>query len=133
MITDEGVVKVMDFGIAHEAKQTVSRLTNAEAFGTMAYMPPEQELGQASRESDVFAFAVLAYETLLGTMPFPGPNYLEQKKGKIFKRPSQADPSIPAALDAVFEKALEPEPQGRHKSAGEFAAALSACCAPSRI
>jgi tetratricopeptide (TPR) repeat protein/tRNA A-37 threonylcarbamoyl transferase component Bud32 len=126
MITDEGVVKVMDFGIAHEAKQTVSRLTNAEAFGTMAYMPPEQELGQASRESDVFAFAVLAYETLVGTIPFPGPNFLEQKKGKMFKRPSQADPTLPAALDAVFEKALEPEPQNRYKSAGQFATAVGA-------
>jgi tetratricopeptide (TPR) repeat protein/tRNA A-37 threonylcarbamoyl transferase component Bud32 len=127
MITEEGVVKVMDFGIAHEAKQTVSRLTSAEAFGTMAYMPPEQELGQASRESDVFAFAVLAYETLLGQLPFPGPNFLAQKKGKIFARPSQADPTLPAALDAVFEKALEPEPKDRHHSAGELAHALSSC------
>jgi tetratricopeptide (TPR) repeat protein/tRNA A-37 threonylcarbamoyl transferase component Bud32 len=125
MITEEGIVKVMDFGIAHEAKQTVSRMTNAEAFGTMAYMPPEQELGQASRESDVFAFAVLAYETLLGTMPFPGPNFLEQKKAKKFQRPSQADPTLPASLDAVFEKALEPEPKNRYRSAGDFAEGLS--------
>jgi tetratricopeptide (TPR) repeat protein/tRNA A-37 threonylcarbamoyl transferase component Bud32 len=125
MITDDGVVKVMDFGIAHEAKQTVSRLTNAEAFGTMAYMPPEQELGQASRESDVFAFAVLAYETLLGTLPFPGPNFLEQKKRKLFKRPSQVDPTLPPPLDAVFEKALEPAPGDRYQSAGAFASAVA--------
>jgi tetratricopeptide (TPR) repeat protein/tRNA A-37 threonylcarbamoyl transferase component Bud32 len=125
MITEEGVVKVMDFGIAHEAKQTVSRLTSAEAYGTMAYMPPEQELGQTSKETDVFAFAVLAYETLLGTLPFPGPNFLDQKKEKFFQRPSQADPTLPAALDSVFEKALDPEPKNRHRSASEFAKAVA--------
>jgi serine/threonine-protein kinase len=125
MITADGAAKVMDFGIAHEAKLTVSKMTQAEAWGTMAYMPPEQEMGQASREADVFAFGVLAYEALVGALPFPGPNFLAQKQRRAFVPPS----SVPAAglrheLDPVFQKVLDPEPEGRYHSAGDFAAAV---------
>jgi tRNA A-37 threonylcarbamoyl transferase component Bud32 len=127
MITSDGVAKVMDFGIAHEAKLTVSKMTQAEAWGTMAYMPPEQEMGQTSREADVFAFGVLAYEALVGALPFPGPNFLAQKQRRAFVPPS----SVPAAglrpeLDPVFRKVLDPEPGNRYHSAGDFAADLAA-------
>jgi serine/threonine-protein kinase len=126
MVTEEDVVKVMDFGIAHEAKQTLARLTNAEASGTLAYMPPEQELGQVSTASDVFAFAVLAYETLVGKLPYPGPNFIAQKNARIFERPNHADPALPKALDAAFERALDPDPGKRPHTAREFLQSLEA-------
>jgi tetratricopeptide (TPR) repeat protein len=126
MVTNEDVVKVMDFGIAHEAKLALSRLTNAEAFGTMAYMPPEQEMGRSAKESDVFAFAVLSYEVLVGRLPFPGPNYSAQKQAKAYQKPSEADRSLPAEIDPAFELALDPDPLKRPSSAGEFAAAVEA-------
>ena len=49
MITPEGVAKVMDFGIAHQARVTVAKFTRTEAWGTPPYMAPEQELGVVSR------------------------------------------------------------------------------------
>ncbi|MCX5788840.1 MAG: serine/threonine-protein kinase, partial [Elusimicrobia bacterium] len=124
MVDHLGRAKVMDFGIAHEAKVTVSRLTSTEAYGTMAYMPPEQELGQAVRESDVYAFAAVTYETLTGGLPFPGPNFHLQKMEMAFQRPSTA--SMPAALDRVFERAFHPEPKQRYPTTGEFVKMLQA-------
>jgi serine/threonine protein kinase len=119
----------MDFGIAHEARHAVSKLTNAEATGTLAYMPPEQEMGQVSSESDLFALAVVAYEALVGRLPFPGPNFLAQKQAKSFTAPSRTLPPLPAALDAVFDKAFDPDPELRHATALEFARALAAALA----
>ncbi|TBR22640.1 serine/threonine protein kinase [bacterium] len=122
MLDRGGRPKVMDFGIAHQAKLTVSRLTRTQAVGTLAYMPPEQEMGEAVRESDVFAFAALAYEALTGELPFPGPNFYQQKVTCFFRRPSAL--GLAEAADPVFERAFEPEPKGRFATAGEFVARL---------
>lgn len=124
MIDKSGRPKVMDFGIAHQAKITISQMTMAAAFGTLAYMPPEQELGQAVRESDIYAFAAVTYEALTGGLAFPGPNFSLQKMSMTFRRPSQAAPALPPRLDAVFERAFQPEPKKRHPTTGEFVRAL---------
>jgi serine/threonine-protein kinase len=125
MIDKTGRPKVMDFGIAHQAKLTVSQMTVAEAFGSLAYMPPEQELGKAVRESDIYAFAAVTYELLTGGLPFPGPNFHLQKSSLSFLRPSQADATLPRALDPVFERAFQPEPKARFPTTSEFVAVLS--------
>ena len=49
MIGEGDTVKIMDFGLAHQAKRTVAKLTQAVAWGTPPYMSPEQELGKVSR------------------------------------------------------------------------------------
>jgi serine/threonine-protein kinase len=118
MMDRQGRVKVMDFGIAHQAKLTVSQYTMADAFGTYAYMPPEQSLGQAVRESDVYAFAAMSYEALTGDLPFPGPDYRAQKESMVFRKPSEA--GISASLDAVFDRAFQPDPKKRFPTASEF-------------
>ena len=120
MIGADGEAKVMDFGIAHQAKLTISQMTIAEAYGTLAYMPPEQELGQAVRESDVYAFAALTYESLTGVLPFPGPNFHLQKSAMSFTRPSGHFPPLTPKLDPVFERAFQVEPKKRQPTTGEF-------------
>jgi predicted Ser/Thr protein kinase len=132
MIDKNGRAKVMDFGIAHQAQLTISRLTMAEAYGTLAYMPPEQELGKAVRESDIYAFAAVTYEALTGGLPFPGPNFHLQKASMSFLRPSEADPTLPRGVDAVFERALQPEPKSRYPTTGEFLLALDGALARKR-
>jgi tRNA A-37 threonylcarbamoyl transferase component Bud32 len=127
MIDRNGRAKVMDFGIAHQAKITISQLTVAEAFGTLAYMPPEQELGKAVRESDVYAFAAVTYETLTGGLPFPGPNFHLQKIEMAFQRPSAS--ALPAGFEAVFECALQAEPKKRYRTSGEFVRTLQGALA----
>lgn len=125
MIGEDGTVKIMDFGLAHRAKLSVARLSRAQAQGTPAYMAPEQELGSVCRESDIYALGVCLYEMATGTLPFPGPNFLAQKQELVYVRPSRAA-RLPAAFDAVIDRALQPEPSRRFHSAGELSAALAA-------
>ncbi|MBI4345598.1 MAG: serine/threonine protein kinase [Elusimicrobia bacterium] len=124
MVTGEGAVKVMDFGIAHRAKVTVAKLTQQEAWGTPPYMAPEQELGHVSRESDLFALGAMFYEMLIGKLPFEGPNFLAQKQSMDYVKPCKARGDLPPAIDAIIGKALAPDPALRFHSAAEFYAAL---------
>ena len=124
MVSPQGAAKVMDFGLAHQAAVTVAKLTRADKAGTPPYMAPEQELGEVSRESDLFALAVLFYEAVTGRLPFPGPNFLAQKREMFFTPPSAAAPDLPQGLDGVFARALQADPKLRFHSASEFAQAL---------
>lgn len=123
MVSPGGALKVMDFGLAHQASQTVARLTKAESWGTPPYMAPEQEVGEVSRASDVFSLGVCAYEMLAGKLPFNGPDFLTEKRAGRPPPPSRW--GAPPAFDAVLALALAPEPGRRYRSAGELAAALS--------
>ncbi|MBI2071356.1 MAG: protein kinase [Elusimicrobia bacterium] len=120
MVTEDNQAKVMDFGIAHQAKLTVSKLTSAGMWGTPAYMPPEQEMGLASKESDLYALAVMTYEMLTGEIPFAGPNFLHQKQRCMYKPASELVPELPKALDQFFQRALNPEPQERFHGGAEL-------------
>ncbi len=126
MVTNEGLPKVMDFGIAHRAKQTASKATRADAWGTRVYMAPEQEMGSVSRESDLFALGVMTFELLTGGIPFPGPNYLEQKKAMAYHSASRYVPGLPAGIDAVLARALAPSPEKRFHSGAELVGSLEA-------
>jgi len=126
MVTGQGIAKVMDFGLAHQAKMTVAKLTRADPGGTPAYMAPEQELGSVSRESDLYSLGACVYEMAVGKPPFVGPNFLAQKRELRYAAPSRAA-GLPAAFDSAIARALAPDPSGRFHSATElFAAARSA-------
>ena len=122
MITRERGLKVADFALAHQAAMTASRVSGAAAWNT-AYLAPEQELGESCRESDFYALAVCLYEAATGALPFPGPDFLAQKRGMAFVPPSKAA-GLPPSFDAFMAKALQPEPKNRFHSGAEMAAAL---------
>ncbi|MCX5789296.1 MAG: protein kinase [Elusimicrobia bacterium] len=126
MLTPQGKALVMDFGLAHRVSETVARLTGLQSSGTPPYMAPEQELGAASRESDLYSLAVMLYEALTGSQPFPGPNYLAQKREMVFRLPTQAAPELPRGLDDFMRRALAVEPSARFHSASEFLRELGA-------
>ena len=120
-------VKVMDFGIARMAKDAATRysMTNT-VVGTPPYMAPEQEQGVVRKESDVYALAVLSYEMLTGKLPFIGigAGMLLNKINMSFVPASRAAAGLPEAVDAVFAKGFQAQPEARYRTPDEFVAAL---------
>lgn len=139
MLDGAGRVKVMDFGIARAAKDAMTRFSMTNTIvGTPPYMAPEQEQGQVRKESDVYALAVCAYELLCGRVPFAGSGagMLMNKINMSYVAPSQAAQGLSPALDEVFARAFQADPERRYRSPGEFAAALEAAVsapAPSAV
>ncbi|HAH05810.1 MAG TPA: hypothetical protein DCM05_04660 [Elusimicrobia bacterium] len=127
MITRESLVKVMDFGVARQAKDVLNRLsmTNTVA-GTPPYMAPESETGVVRVESDLYSLAVLLYEMLTGVRPFEGTGagMLMTKMSMRFDPPSRKSEGLPPGLDAFFQSALHVEPEKRYPNAAAFLAAF---------
>ncbi|OGS47846.1 MAG: hypothetical protein A3J79_14570 [Elusimicrobia bacterium RIFOXYB2_FULL_62_6] len=124
MMTRENEVKVMDFGLARHAQESLARASNKEVVGSPAYMAPEQEMGVSSRESDIYSLGVCLYEALTGDMPFKGPDFHYQKTLKLYHPLSATLSGLPAGLEPLIAKALDPEPDNRYKTAEEFRKAL---------
>ncbi|MEZ4392039.1 MAG: protein kinase [Polyangiales bacterium] len=134
-LTDDGAVKLLDFGVAKTTNASIARgssnLTVAgQVFGTPAYMSPEQAKGLAvDHRADLYALAAVLYECLSGSPLFPDATPVETMAQHIHAEPmplSQRAPrgSVPAALDAVIMGSLSKEPAHRAQSAREFADAL---------
>lgn len=130
MLTDEGVVKVMDFGIA---RILGSEHLTSDGFmmGTPAYMAPEQVLGQeVDARSDVYAMGVVLYRLLTGRLPFQAdtPIAIAQKQLNHPPTPlSVACPDLPSWCDTVLARALAKSPADRFQTAQDFKAALLSC------
>lgn len=130
MVTKDGRIMVMDYGIAKSNVNHSQITKTGMSVGTPAYMAPEQEMGKVCRQSDVFALAASLYEMLSGKLPF-GMNDLFRKLQKEpgrFVALSSLVPGLPPAVDAVFEKGLAAEPGDRQKTCTEFVKALAAVC-----
>jgi tetratricopeptide (TPR) repeat protein len=115
LVDKAGRARVMDFGIAHQAR-TVSKETTTAPYGTPGYMAPEQAMGRVSPSSDLYALGVTAYELLTARLPF-GPK-ADDKVNRIFLPPSRF--GLSSGADAFFDRALEPDPAHRFASAAEF-------------
>lgn len=127
MITREGVVKVMDFGIARQAKDSMSIMGSTDTVsGTPQYMSPEQEAGTVRSESDVFSLGVCLYEMVTGVLPFQGMggNMSNVKSKRIYTPATSIVAGLPPGTDQVFDWALDPDPDRRCKTPLKFAQAL---------
>ena len=133
MLSNEGFVKVMDFGIARLAKDAASRfsMTNTVA-GTPPYMAPEQEQGVVRKEADVYSLAICVYQMLCGKAPFvgTGAGMLMNKVNMSYVPISNSARGLPAGIDEVFARAFQADPDRRYHTARELVAALETLALP---
>ncbi len=109
VMLEDATVKVMDFGIARRTRNPDARTMTSQLAGTPGYMAPEQQRGEVSRATDVYALAVCAYWMTHGELPPP--------------MIGSEDPS-----SAVLARALDADPRKRPASAGEFLEVLRTAC-----
>lgn len=123
MVTFEGHVKVIDFGIAHASGRR-ARTQTGVVKGTPSYMAPEQMAGAPpTPATDVYAVGVMLHECLTGERLFTSGNELARFSTPT--PPSATNGDVSAELDAVCLKALAVEPERRYQTARELAKALT--------
>jgi hypothetical protein len=139
MLTESGLVKVTDFGLARMAG--TEHLTN-DGFmvGTPAYMSPEQVLGSdIDGRADLYAIAVVFYRLLTARLPFNAESGIAMVQSQINERPTpvrQIRTELPVACEEILTRALAKTPRERYQTADQFKAALfglSGCAGPISI
>ena len=125
MLTKEGKIKVLDFGIAQLGGCGSEQ--DGIIAGTPAYMAPEQASGgEVDHRSDVFALGVVFYELFTGKRPFTGPveDVLRKVVFEDAVPPSVLRPSLPAGIEAIIMRALEKDRLKRFQDCAAMAAAF---------
>jgi serine/threonine-protein kinase len=132
MVTDNGMVKVADFGTSRFLEIAAHGTT---VIGSPQYMAPEQFEGKAVFASDLYSIGVTMYQMLTGTMPYdtPSPADLERlKRGEFVTAPRLRNPKIPKAISNVVMKAMAPDIPTRYQRASDLLDDLLALRATSR-
>jgi serine/threonine-protein kinase len=129
LITFDGVIKIVDFGVAKAAGRSSESTSAGHIKGKPPYMSPEQALGHPiDRRSDLFALGIVLYQLTTGKHPFRGETDIITLQNIVSERPIVSprtyDPECPKPLEAVLFKALERDPDKRYQTAAEFGAAL---------
>ena len=126
MVDDSDNIKLIDFGIAANAKSrriTFAKLS--QTMGTPDYISPEQAKGKrGDARSDLYALGVMFYEMLTGKVPFSGENAFLIMNDRLLNNPvppREIDPSITPQLQEIIYRALERDPKNRYATAHEFA------------
>ncbi|HEY8310056.1 MAG TPA: protein kinase [Gemmatimonadaceae bacterium] len=129
LLDPDGVLKVMDFGIARLAQHTSTLTQAGMVIGTPAYMAPEQLLAEeVDARSDLYAAGVVLYECLTGVLPFEGTSPIALIAKVLHTTPAAPaarDASIPAALSGLVMRLLDKEPAERPGSARELREVLA--------
>jgi len=129
IITYEGDVKIVDFGIAKAASQN-THTQMGMIKGKVAYMSPEQAAGKAiDHRSDIFSCGIILYELMTGKRMFSGDtmHILAKIRDAEYIKPEELQSDLPEKLIEVFKRALQKEPDDRYQSCGEMLNDLEEC------
>lgn len=126
LISNDGRVKVADFGLARAVTTSDTNATAGVLIGTVAYLAPEQvERGEADARTDVYAAGVCFFEMITGRVPHGGDSPLAvayQHVNADVPAPSSMVPGIPAEADAIVRAATRRDPNQRYRSSEDFLA-----------
>ncbi|MBN1896029.1 protein kinase [bacterium] len=127
MLTDEGKVKLTDFGLA-KLRGTVHKTKTGSTLGTLAYMSPEQIRGEeVDHRSDIFSFGVVLYEILTSHLPFQGEYEAALSYSILNEHPRpvrDARPDAPQALEKIISRCLEKDKTRRFQHMEEITAGI---------
>jgi Tol biopolymer transport system component len=135
MMTREGRVKILDFGLAKWRRLTSESTTldltdEGVVMGTAGYMSPEQVRGEElDQRSDLFSLGVILYEMLGGKRAFPGNSSVEVMSAILKQEPPEL-PAVAQAIDRIVRRCLEKDTARRFHSAADLAFALVSLSAP---
>ena len=135
MVTNDGLVKLLDFGLAKLVREADSEVADGQktreftltqpgmVTGTMYYMSPEQARGDAvDARSDIFSFGTVLFEMLTGKLPFAGTNSMQILHSLHFSAPrdlAELRPGVPSEVVALIGRMLEKEPEKRPQTMAE--------------
>src|ERR1700728_3778772 len=124
LITEDGIVKVTDFGIARAINTEESLTQTGAVMGTATYFSPEQAEGMGvDARSDLYSLGVVLFEMVAGRPPFLGDTPVAVASKHVREdppTPSQINPSVPAGLEAVILKCLSKSPDHRYANGEEL-------------
>jgi len=135
LVTSDGLVKVLDFGLARRvggepyqgSTRSFATTADTSVSGTLSYMPPEVLRGEAADyRSDLWALGVVLYETASGHLPFEGQTAFEISSAIMREAPKPLGPPVPPGLWSIIQRCLSKEPMQRYQRASEVQAALEA-------
>jgi eukaryotic-like serine/threonine-protein kinase len=133
LLSQEGEVKVTDFGIARSLHVEHGVTQTGTVLGTGEYLAPEQASGKGvSPATDVYSLGVVLWELLAGDVPFTGENFVAVALRHVNEPPPdlrQRRPDVSPRLEAAIERALAKDPARRFPSMAAFAKELRACLA----
>lgn len=127
MISNEGVVKITDFGLAKLIRSQVNQTQTGSLLGTPLYMSPEQAVGdEVNGRSDIFSLGTICYEMVTGEKPFSGGNYAAVIQNILTASMKKLSKSIRASSQTrnLIMHALQRNPQKRFSSGAEMAASI---------
>jgi serine/threonine-protein kinase len=127
--SEDGVVKLADFGIAKAASEESSITQVGSVLGTAAYLAPEQAAGeQAGPAADLYALGVVTYQLLSGRLPYEAQSLTElalKQQRELPPRLDELNPEVSPQLALAVDRALALDPRARPKSADDLRAALA--------
>ncbi len=145
-LTNDGRVKILDFGVAKlqapaEDRRSIESLTtvtkHGAMIGTVAYMSPEQLRGKpVDHRSDIFSFGAILYEMMAGCRAFRGETEVDTMTAVLREEPAAAnleEAAIPAGYQDIVKHCLEKDPESRFQSAKDLVFALQTLSASSPV